>query len=165
MKKLVFLLLFLSVPSYAGWSSYVRITPENKSKYGLNISFNKLPEQNKFLVKFNDPKVKVTRLVSYKTAWLILSRVGLSEAEQNQSYTLGTEKVNENILSASKLGEEYNDKEQRFYSALIDSSVIDRTYIFVGYNVPVNDGGLHYSIDLKAFHTEYSNANKSIKRD
>jgi len=165
MKKIALLLLFISSCSNAGWSSFVRITPENMEEYSLNISLEKLPKQNKYLAKFNDPKINVSRLVSYKTAWLILSKINLSEAEQNHSSTLGTDNVNDNILAASKIGEEYNDEDQRFYSVLIDSTLIDRTYIFVGYNVPGNDGGLFYSIDLNAFHIAYSNANKKINKD
>ena len=165
MKKIAFLLLLISSSANAGWSSFVRITPENMNEYKLDISFEKLLTQNKYLIKFDDPKIKVSRMVSYKTAWLVLAKATLTEKQQNHSTYLGTKNIPENILSVSKISEEFNWDEQRLFSVLLDNSIIDRSYIYVGTDQPVNDGGLFYSIDLNAFYIAYSNANKAFKQD
>jgi hypothetical protein len=77
---------------------------------------------------------------------------------------LGTKSIPENILSVSKISEEFNWDDQRTFSVLLDYSLINRSYIYVGTDQPVNDGGLFYSIDLNEFYIEYSNANKPFKQ-
>lgn len=165
MKKIAFLLLLISSHSNAGWAAFVRITPENMNEYKLDISFEKVLNQNKYLIKFDDPNIKVSRMVSYKTAWLVLAKDKLTEKQQDHRKYLGTKSIPENILSVSKISEEFNWDDQRTFSVLIDYSIINRSYIYVGTDQPVNDGGLFYSIDLSAFYTEYSNANKKFNKD
>ncbi|WKE66974.1 hypothetical protein PVT67_06985 [Gallaecimonas kandeliae] len=188
MVKLLFVTILLcSFNLDAAWTRFERIIPANMKEKGLDIHFEKSKGIENYRIWFNDEKILVSKDIIGKSAWLVLSKEPIAPKNQDlrgffdsyyinqhfekpnprQEMTKAEEKeflmfpkISKQIVMTTKISEEFDGSGSRFFEAVLDPSVIKRSYIYVGPSVAVADGGLFYTIDINSFYEEYRHANK-----
>jgi len=151
MRFVLFVLIIGSIKlANAGWGAFRVITPENMSKYGIElVQLSKNDDYIEFCLV--DRYVRPSGEIIYKSAWLLESRVSLLSKKLNFESHFNKLAVNENISSTTVLTS-YNDKPDKCQMQFkVKLEKINNSYVFVGYETPVNDGGLRYTIHLSSF--------------
>jgi hypothetical protein len=163
----VLLSLFLTVQnSYAGWSSYSRITPENIHEQTFKFTFNKVKFSKQFKLTLDDiyvgdGKEEGEVPILKKSAWVVLTKKPLNIPEQNLYKYFADSSImyDSEVLFISKLGYTQSTLSKNVFEVILDKSQLNSAYIYVGFDRPVNDGGLRYTVDLKAFYMDYLRKN------
>lgn len=157
MKAYIFFVisLFITNYSFASWSQYAYVTPETETKYKLNVHVEPANSKNAaYLIR-----LEAVAFPS-KQAWLIVTPKPLSPSEQDQRSRFWGDKLNtENVDSIVPLRptgipifpQSNEIKSEKFYEVVIPADQMDRTYIYIDFPTPVDDGGYFYSIDLGAY--------------
>ncbi|ATG79660.1 hypothetical protein [Pseudoalteromonas sp. 1_2015MBL_MicDiv] len=158
-------LFFISHNSYAGWSAYSRITPENIHEQRFKFTFNKVKFSKQFKLTLDDHYVGNGKEEEFsilkKSAWIVLTKEPLNIAEQNLHRYFGDSSIiyDSEVLFISKLGYTQDSSNKNVLEVVLDKTQLSSAYIYVGYDRPVNDGGLRYTIDLKTFYMDYISKN------
>ena len=147
---LTFLIMF-SYPAIAAWAGFEVITPENISNQ--LFTFTTESEGNEEIVFcLSDNNVGRYDGISFlQSAWLVKTSTELEPAQLNFSSHFNGTIDDPNIESSLSVSEDFvegSDCQMRITVAVED---INRSYIFVGYDQPVMDGGLRYTIQLGLF--------------
>ena len=151
MRFVLFVLIIGSIKlANAGWGAFRIITPENMSEYGIElVQLSKNDDYIEFCLV--DSYVRPSGEIIYKSAWLLETSISLSSKNLNFESHFNKLAVNENISSTTVLTS-YNDEpdkcQMQFRAKL---KKINNSFVFVGYETPVNDGGLRYTIHLSSF--------------
>ena len=147
---LTFLIMF-SYPAIAAWAGFEVITPENISKQ--LFTFNTEFESNeKVVFCLSDTNVGRYDGVSFlQSAWLVKTSTELEPSQLNfRSHFNGT--IDDpNIESSFSVSEDFVEGSDCQMRITVAVENIRRSYIFVGYDQPVMDGGLRYTIQLGSF--------------
>lgn len=151
---------FFTITSYAGWSGFQVVTPDNIHEKNFTLTLSKVGITNKFKFSLNDNTIDTGKQGQFsvtKSAWLVISNNRLTEKEKNlRGYFEGSHnKDNPNIIFLSKIGHTQAKLDNYQLEVIIDKSQLNNAYIYVGYDRPVNDGGLRYTLDLKSFYMNY----------
>lgn len=154
MKKMIaIVLLLISSQSQARWSRFAHVTPENESKYGLEVKLTPVDGQKS---KFS---IKVKAVADdAKNAWLIVASEALSkEGQELRYYIWQSKKTEKDILVKAMLmptkgaGESSARRRPKYYEVELDSKLMGRSYIYIDFPSPVTDGGYYCSIDLGSY--------------
>jgi len=155
MKLCIYLIIvFFVCSANAAWSKFARITPENMKVHGLDISSSKIENTNKYRIRFNDDRISVSKLLVAKSAWIVFTNSGLTlngQSNLRRHFDSKQMEVDSNILLTSMISETYDKDGNRYFEVVLDSEIMDKTYIYVGPELPMTDGSLYYSIDLIKF--------------
>jgi|GEM_PF-4726465 len=151
MRFVFFILIIGSIKfANAGWGTFRVITPENMSEYDIELV--QLSRNNSYIeFCLGDSYVRPSGEIIYKSAWLFESRVPL--ASNNLNFESHFDKLisNGNISLVTVLTA-YNDESDKCQMQFkVKLEKINNSFVFVGYDIPVNDGGLRYSIQLSSF--------------
>jgi len=151
MKFVLFVLIIGSIKfANAGWGAFRVITPENMSEYDIElVQLSKSDDYIEFCLV--DSYVRPSGEIGYKSTWLLESRVSLASKNLNFEDHFNKLAVNKNISSTTVLTSysDEADKCQMQFKVKLDK--INNSFVFVGYEMPVNDGGLRYTIPLSSF--------------
>jgi hypothetical protein len=151
MKFVLFVLIIGSIKlANAGWGAFRVITPENMSEYDIElVRLSKNDGYIEFCLA--DSYVRPSGEIRYKSAWLLESRVSLPPKKLNFEGHFNKLAFNENISSTTVLTS-YNDEPDKCQMQFkVKLENINNSFVFVGYEIPVNDGGLRYTIQLSSF--------------
>lgn len=152
MKNIVLVvLLMLSYPSIAGWAAFKVITPENISEqqFTFNIEFK---NDEEVIFCFSDANVGRYDGVSFmQSAWLVKTQTELDPVQLNFQSHFNETTENPNIAYSRSVSDDFVEGNECQMRITIASEEIQHSYIFVGYEQPVMDGGLRYTIPLGLF--------------
>lgn len=157
MKKilLIFIYLTLSAHTLASWSQYAHVTPKSENEYDLNVYVSPTNKENTtYMIRL--PAISFPS----KQAWLIVTPKPISPKKQNQRARFWGNNLNtmnvESIIPLRPNGipifsqaNEHNT--EKYYEVIIPAYEADRTYIYIDFPTPVNDGGYFYSIDIGSY--------------
>jgi len=157
MSKFLLILISLMIPSLvqASWSRYAYVSPETESEFELKVYVAPADKSNETYVV----RLKAVSF-PFKQAWVITTPKPLSPENQNQRNRFWSEEMNvsgvESIIPLRPKGiamfkEAEESKKDKVYELVIPTSQIRRTYIYIDFPSPVNDGGYFYSIDIGSY--------------
>lgn len=168
--KLIIAVLIVLLPmnALASWRLFARVTPATQRDYELLVEVRPLREKTG-IYGIRLPANSESQYL--KSAWLIVTKLPLSEASQDFSRMQGSRK----IVVKSKLQIQpvaawrRSESEAKFYYLELSQKIMERAYIYIDFdlgpvgNQYVNDGGYYYTVDLSTFvWSKRPSANKCI---
>jgi hypothetical protein len=157
MRRLFVFLLLLSTSSYvyAFWSSYAHVPSVTESEFNLTVSVVHVSEGNgSYLVRLK------AVAYPYKQAWVITTLQSIPPNEQNQRARFWGKELSlsgvESIIPLRPTERPFLNRlddieEGKFYELLIPAEQVHRTYIYIDFPEPIEDGGYFYSIDIGSY--------------
>lgn len=151
MRFVLFILIFGSIKfANAGWGAFRVITYENISEYNIElVQLSKNDEYIEFCLA--DSYVRPSSEIIYKSAWFLETKVSLEANNLNFEGHFNKVATNENISSTTVLTSYTDEPDKCQMQFKVKLEKINYSFVFVGYEIPVNDGGLRYTIQLSSF--------------
>ncbi|MEN3158685.1 hypothetical protein ABC502_09910 [Alkalimonas sp. NCh-2] len=152
MKNIVvwFLLLF-SYPVTAAWGAFYVVTLKNIEDKEFTFYVKSIDRQH-VVFCLSDENIGNDRdLGFFKSAWLVKSLLELGSEDLNFEQHLGKVTNSPHIESSSLISTDIKEDSDCKISINVDIREINRSYIYVGYDEPLIDGGLRYIIILSSF--------------
>ena len=155
MKRILFILIAIwSVPALAMISIFINVEPDTPYKLDEYIESMRVEkmEDGRFLVKVPESR--------YKHIWLITCSEELKDDQKElRGGIWKSNKYDSAIDVPARLGDghaptctkEDMSAKDGFVDVILNSDLMSRSYIYIDYPDPVQDGGHYYSIDLPAY--------------
>ena len=146
---LVLLLLHTNI-TFAAFSSFEVITPDNEAEYPFLIQVQPLENQPGYT------RVRVIGPIDDdKRAWLIECKQSLFPESQNFRMTIwGYKQFNDDVIKITPLKPGQTtvpgkgNQAYPYVEVVLSNKVMQRSYLYIDFPREVKDGGYYYSIDL-----------------
>ena len=144
------LALGFSRPAFGAFSEFVVLTPKNDLYHGFRIQTFPVPSQA------DHTRVRVTwPLDEYQQMWLVECKKSLPTEQQNFRPLVWGETDEDGVVVSIKpmerqsvAGAETERVQYAYVEIALPNEQLTRSYLYIDFPQPLNDGGYYYSIEL-----------------
>lgn len=166
-RVLLYILMLMFLPAVAQEAGREYVNPDTEEDYRQDIKISishvtKCPE--KCIVRLDNNFFYPEAPGACRRVWLIVASQELPEGKQVIRDIGLDEERRKDLLLITELMPKYepvngNGFQPSYFEMVIEESLITKSYLFIGYEGEVMDGGMRYSIDLGAYYKQLISAN------